>query len=142
MSKYDEAAAMEMVAQFIDTFDVNDPELYEKLLIEEAKEVREAFLHLLKEVADFMYVFNGLEYTDKEETHIHKDAPAVVYAASGIANIFTKQLGPLLNVAIYRVHKSNMSKLDDNGKPVRREDGKILKGPNYKAPDFEDLVVA
>lgn len=30
------------------------------------------------------------------------------------------------------VHRSNMSKLDTDGKPVRRHDGKVLKGPNYE----------
>ena len=38
------------------------------------------------------------------------------------------------------VHASNMSKLGDDGKPIRRDDGKILKGPNYKAPDLSALV--
>jgi predicted HAD superfamily Cof-like phosphohydrolase len=32
------------------------------------------------------------------------------------------------------VHESNMSKLGADGQPVRREDGKILKGPNYWKP--------
>ena len=39
-----------------------------------------------------------------------------------------------------RVHKSNMSKLDEYGKPIYRDDGKVLKGPNYQPPDLEDLV--
>jgi len=33
-----------------------------------------------------------------------------------------------------------MSKLDESGKPIYREDGKVLKGPNYKKPDLSDLV--
>ena len=33
------------------------------------------------------------------------------------------------------VHRSNMSKLVD-GKPLKREDGKVLKGPNYIPPDL------
>ena len=45
-----------------------------------------------------------------------------------------------LDEAMYRVHQSNMSKLDEDGKPVYREDGKVLKGPNYKPPNLEDLV--
>ena len=45
-----------------------------------------------------------------------------------------------LDEAMFRVHQSNMSKLDDNGNPILREDGKILKGPNYKPPNLEDLV--
>jgi len=42
--------------------------------------------------------------------------------------------------ALHRVHKSNMSKLGDDGNPIRREDGKILKGPNYKPPFLDDLT--
>jgi len=34
------------------------------------------------------------------------------------------------------VHRSNMSKLGADGKPVRREDGKIMKGPNFTPPDI------
>ena len=42
--------------------------------------------------------------------------------------------------ALYRVHKSNMSKLGEDGKPIRRDDGKVLKGPNYKPPFLDDLT--
>lgn len=42
--------------------------------------------------------------------------------------------------AFNRVHDSNMSKLGDDGKPVYREDGKVMKGPNYKKPNLEGLV--
>ena len=42
--------------------------------------------------------------------------------------------------AFARVHESNMSKLGADGKPILREDGKVLKGPNYKKPDLTDLI--
>ena len=42
--------------------------------------------------------------------------------------------------ALRRVHASNMSKLGKDGKPLRRADGKVLKGPNYKPPVLTDLV--
>ena len=45
-----------------------------------------------------------------------------------------------LDKAMDRVHKSNMSKLDEEGNPIYREDGKVLKGPNYQPPDLSDLV--
>ena len=45
-----------------------------------------------------------------------------------------------LDEAMDRVHKSNMSKLDENGQPIYREDGKVLKGPNYKPPNLTDLT--
>ena len=42
--------------------------------------------------------------------------------------------------ALRRVHTSNMSKLGEDGKPIKREDGKVLKGPNYQPPNLTDLV--
>lgn len=42
--------------------------------------------------------------------------------------------------AFERVQESNMSKLGEDGKPIYREDGKFLKGPNYFKPDLSDLV--
>ena len=37
------------------------------------------------------------------------------------------------------IQRSNMSKLDENGQPIYREDGKVLKGPNYFKPDFSSI---
>jgi predicted HAD superfamily Cof-like phosphohydrolase len=45
-----------------------------------------------------------------------------------------------LEEALDRVHKSNMSKLGLDGKPIRRADGKVLKGPNYQPPNLTDLI--
>jgi len=45
-----------------------------------------------------------------------------------------------LDEAMRRVYASNMSKLGEDGKPIYREDGKVLKGPNYKPPTLTDLV--
>ena len=53
---------------------------------------------------------------------------------------YAANMGWDLDEAMYRVHKSNMSKLDEYGKPVLREDGKVLKGPFYQPPNLEDLV--
>jgi len=38
------------------------------------------------------------------------------------------------------IQKSNMSKLDKNGKPIYREDGKVLKGPNYFKPNISKAL--
>lgn len=45
-----------------------------------------------------------------------------------------------LDEAMRRVHKSNMSKLGEDGKPIYRADGKVLKGENYKPPNLTDLI--
>ena len=93
------------------------------LIVEEFKEFLEAdgmmFRHghnaqveALKELADLVYV-------------------CYQYAAN---------MNWFLDEALNRVHESNMSKLDADGKPIYREDGKVLKGPNYKPPDLSDLI--
>lgn len=67
---------------------------------------------------------------------------------------FTKELADLLYVAYWlaarigididaafrAVHKSNMSKLGADGRPLKREDGKVLKGPDYVPPDLSRIV--
>jgi len=38
------------------------------------------------------------------------------------------------------IQKSNMSKLDSNGQPIYREDGKVMKGPNYFKPNIKEIL--
>lgn len=38
------------------------------------------------------------------------------------------------------IQRSNMSKLGEDGKPIYREDGKVLKGPNYFKPDIASIL--
>jgi NTP pyrophosphatase (non-canonical NTP hydrolase) len=78
-----------------------------------------------------------LEFMDKDNTNEEKlkelaDLVFVCYQ-------FAAARGWDLDVAMRRVFESNMSKLVD-GKPLRRGDGKILKGPHYHPPDLSDLV--
>jgi predicted HAD superfamily Cof-like phosphohydrolase len=94
-----------------------------KLIIEEYTEVIEAYyafkqsdlsthVALLKELADLVFV---------------------CYQAA-------ENMGWDLDETMRRVLDSNLSKLDDNGRPIRNEHGKVLKGPNYKPPVLDDLV--
>jgi hypothetical protein len=45
-----------------------------------------------------------------------------------------------LDACFAEVHRSNMSKLGEDGKPIVRDDGKILKGPNYTPPDLRSII--
>lgn len=38
------------------------------------------------------------------------------------------------------IHRSNLSKLDENGDPIYREDGKVIKGPNYFPPNLKKFL--
>ena len=49
---------------------------------------------------------------------------------------FAAAFGIDLDKAMDLVYESNLSKLDEQGKPIFRPDGKVLKGPNYQAPDL------
>ena len=66
-----------------------------------------------------------------------KELADLVYVAYGYAATF----GWNLDEAVRRVHVSNMSKLGPDNTPLKRPDGKVLKGPNYKKPDLSDLVL-
>ena len=60
----------------------------------------------------------------------------IVYIAYGNALHLGYNLDPILE----EVHRSNMSKLGEDGKPIYREDGKVLKGPNYSPPDIAGVI--
>ena len=118
-----QAAAFREVYQIPNSKGVTARSRQRNLIVEELKEFLEAeqmlfrsnpqFSHnCLKELADLVYV-------------------CYQYAAN---------LGWDLDEAMDRVHKSNMSKLGEDGNPIYREDGKVLKGPNYQPPDLSDLV--
>jgi predicted HAD superfamily Cof-like phosphohydrolase len=62
----------------------------------------------------------------------------IVYVAYGSAHVYGIDLDAVLD----EVHSSNMTKLGPDGRPIRRPDGKVLKGPNYRAPDVESVLAA
>jgi predicted HAD superfamily Cof-like phosphohydrolase len=72
----------------------------------------------------------------EEQENLLKELCDVLYVTYGYAITF----GWDLDEAFRRVHASNMSKLDDDGNPIVRSDGKVMKGPNYQEPDLGDLV--
>lgn len=67
---------------------------------------------------------------------IAKELADLVYVAYGTAVV----MGIDLDNVIREVHRSNMTKLGEDGKPVYREDGKVLKGPNYEEADIEGVI--
>ncbi|MCF4099800.1 hypothetical protein [Maritalea mediterranea] len=137
--------AKEALDEFFEKFEPpKDPEFWKKLVNEEANEVMEAFAHLIKELCDLGYVLSGLSIAcDEAEVDMLDITPVdAIYGAMVIMQSLDEypNFEPVLQEAFAATHKSNMSKLGDDGKPIRREDGKILKGPNYKAPDILSIV--
>lgn len=60
----------------------------------------------------------------------------ILYVVYGAAHTF----GINIDETFLEVHRSNMSKLGADGKPIFREDGKVLKGPNYTPPDLRKIL--
>lgn len=60
----------------------------------------------------------------------------IVYVAYGTAHVY----GVDLDAVLTEVHESNMTKLGADGRPVRRADGKVLKGPSYRRPDVAKIL--
>ena len=88
-----------------------------KLIEEELKEFKEAIKNKdIIEVADAL--------TD------------ILYVTYGAGHAF----GINLDKCFEEVQNSNMSKLDENGKPIYNESGKVMKGPNYFKPDLSKFV--
>ena len=87
------------------------------LIEEELNEFKEAMSKKdLKEVADAL--------TD------------ILYVTYGAGHAF----GIDLDKCFEEVQNSNMSKLDENGKPIYNETGKVMKGPKYFKPDLSKFV--
>tara|TARA_B100001750_G_scaffold242988_1_gene257354 strand:+ start:402 stop:809 length:408 start_codon:yes stop_codon:yes gene_type:complete len=107
-----------------ETPDVSDEKtnrLRINLLQEELDELKDALaagdiVEVLDALTDLQYVLDG------------------AYLSLGLAH--------LKEVAFAEVQSSNLSKLGGDGKPIRREsDGKVMKGPNYFAPDLAQFLI-
>lgn len=122
---------LEQVQEFHETYGLsvkNAPDISDKrtnelrinLLAEEVDELKEALenndlVETLDALIDIQYVLDG------------------AFLSLGLHDVKT--------AAFNEVHRSNMSKLGADGKPVVREsDGKILKGPDYFQPDMAQFI--
>ena len=65
-----------------------------------------------------------------------KELADLVYVTYRMALV----MGIDLDSVFTEVHRSNMSKLGDDGKPLYREDGKVLKGPNYEEARVKEVL--
>jgi NTP pyrophosphatase (non-canonical NTP hydrolase) len=72
----------------------------------------------------------------KRREELLKELSDVVFVCYQFAAAFNLDL----DTAMTRVFESNLSKLDEQGNPIFRADGKVLKGPNYAPPVLTDLV--
>jgi len=122
---------LEQVHEFHETYgaaikaspDISDKDLNDfrvRLLQEELDELKEALadgdiVETLDALTDLQYVLDG------------------AFLSLGLHDV--------KDISFAEVHRSNMSKLGEDGKPILREsDGKVLKGPNYFKPDLSQFI--
>ena len=87
---------------------------------------------LIKEELDEL-----IEAIDKKDLVEVADALTdILYVTYGAGHAF----GINLDQCFEEVQNSNMSKLDNNGKPIYNDKGKVMKGPNYFKPDLSKFI--
>jgi len=139
------------IEEFILTFKASiDPRLWVKLMEEEYAELSAEKIGTkehLKEAADLMYVFEGFNLVAPDylqlcvgEDELENISDVLDKVAKALDHAEGYYGHNVVYDAFLLVHDSNMSKLDEDGKPIFREDGKVLKGPNYRAPDLSFLI--
>tara|TARA_R100001082_G_scaffold98732_1_gene67154 strand:- start:860 stop:1234 length:375 start_codon:yes stop_codon:yes gene_type:complete len=120
---------LEQAKEFRNAFGVTNTQnlssrtLQRNLIVEEFKEFLEA---------------EGMLF--RQSLPLHEEALKELADLVYVCFQYAVNMGWDLDEALNRVHKSNMSKLDDEGKPIYRDDGKVLKSKKYKPPFLTDLV--
>ncbi len=83
------------------------------------------------------------ELDELGEAILANDLVEVADAITDLLYVIAQQgavLGLPIDALLKEVQRSNMSKLDDTGKPIYREDGKVLKGPNFSEPRINAVL--
>ena len=140
----------ERVREFMEAFGhpvYDEPELIDDTLWEAMRLelIREEFCELLDSLGyedaansvRAVYLNPDEDYRDKRDLVGAADALGdLEYVVNGMA----LGMGIPLPEVVEEIHRSNMTKLGEDGKPIYREDGKILKGPTYEQPDLNKVL--
>lgn len=124
-------------------------ELRERLFYEELKEYNDAEknndkVEMLDAVCDMYYIHIGT-LLEQNKGDVEKVASKIFFLEDERSKKIFKwetqnAFNTILTSAFEEVHKSNMSKLGLEGKPIYREDGKIIKGPDYFPPNLKQFL--
>lgn len=134
------------VKEFMETFGhpvYDEPQVIEDVDWEKMRVelIREEFCELLDAMGypESARWIRDVVLWKSEDADIVETADALgdmEYVVNGLA----AGMGIPLDDVVAEIHRSNMTKLDDDGKPIYREDGKILKGPNYEPPQLKKVL--
>lgn len=106
-------------------------ELFEAMLVPEAYQPFEALLQTLNNTIEALTI----EQMNIDPVGVYDSLVDQQVVNDGFANL----LGLDMYAGMQEVYNSNMSKLGEDGKPIYREDGKVMKGPNFFQPRLDDI---
>ena len=118
----------ELVAEFMRAF---EQDVHSDTTLREA-ETRALRYELIREELEELHE----AFSAKDIVEVADALADLLYVVYGAGHAF----GIDLDECFLEVHRSNMSKLGEDGKPVKRFDGKIMKGPGFFAPDLESIL--
>lgn len=118
---------------------------------ERVKEFHERFGHLVNKTPNWPpeEVINlRLKLIEEEcdELQVAIDNDDLVSIADALGDILYVVYDAALcfginaDAVVSEIHNSNMTKLGENGNPIRRADGKIMKGPQYRPPNIKGVL--
>jgi predicted HAD superfamily Cof-like phosphohydrolase len=119
--------------------------------LSKVKEFHDKFLHVVNDTPN-LSVNHELRYKlMKEENDEYLEAAKnedLIEIADALGDqlyilcgtILAHGMQHIIEEVFDEIHRSNMSKLGADGKPVYREDGKIIKGPNYEKPELKHIL--
>jgi len=122
----------DQVGDFNSKFEVPENEFLSPAIPDDNKFL---YHHLIKEEVE--------EYMDaiiaRDDVEVADALTDILYLVVGA---FRKHGIPfeVVQACFDEVHLSNLSKLGEDGKPIFREDGKVIKGPNYFKPDLKTII--
>ena len=97
-----------------------------------SKKIVQLRYDLIKEELDELSV----AINDKDVIEVADALTDLLYVVYGAGHAF----GIDLDKCFAEVQRSNMSKLDKDGKPIYNENGKVMKGPNYLKPNLKQFL--
>ena len=98
---------------------------------------------IISERAGLRHSLIAEEFNEFEDALHDNDIVEVADALADLIYVIygtALEFGIPLDEVLAEVHRSNMSKLGSDGKPIYREDGKVIKGPNYFQPDIRGVL--
>lgn len=104
-------------------------------------------LELIREELCELYEACGYDATNIKDAKVEKwDGTDIVEVADALGDLeyvvngMALTMGIPLPEVVEEIHRSNMTKMGPDGRPIYREDGKILKGDKYEEPQLMDVL--